>query len=120
MSGTVSIEGENLVLELHGVDTILAFKRSITIPVKHVLSVSTDKVDWVSFHQIRVVGTSIPGVVRDGHYLTSDGAMFSEMHDPDKCITIMLNDETYKKIIFQVEDKESAAMMISAAIAKTR
>jgi hypothetical protein len=115
MAGTIRIEGENLVLELHGVDRILAFKSSFTIPLKHVTSVSTERVGWTQYLGMKV-GTSLPGVVKDGRYLTTDGWMFFEMHDPDQCITVSLNDEEYKKIVFQVEDKESAATLIRQVI----
>jgi len=117
MTGTVRIQGEEVVLQLHGADEILAFKRSFTIPLKDVLSVSTDKVSWVNLGQLRLVGTSIPGVVKDGRFASSDGWIFYEMHDPDKCITLELKDEAYKRIVFQVEDKEAAAKTINDAIA---
>jgi hypothetical protein len=115
MSGTVRIEGENLILELHGVDRILAFQRSMAIPLKHIVSVSTEKVPWVSA-QVKMPGTDLPGVVKDGHYYSSEGWVFYEMHNPDECITITLNDEQYKRIVFQVKDKESAATLIKEVI----
>lgn len=116
MSGTVKIEGKNLVFEVHGIDVILSLKRSITIPLEHITSASTDKVPWEPFQQLRVAGTSIPGVIKDGLYLSNEGFLFFEMHNPDKCITVSLNSEKYKKIIFEVEDKESIAKTIRDAI----
>jgi hypothetical protein len=116
MSGTVKLEGKNIIFEIHGVDTILALKRSITIPLEHVVSVSTDKVPWEPFQQLKVAGTNFPGVIKDGFYLSSDGLLFFEMHHPDKCITVSLNNEKYKKIIFEVEDKEYVAKSIRDAI----
>ena len=118
MSGIVKIEGKNLVFEIHGVDVILALKRSITIPLEHVVSVSTDKVPWEPFQQLKVAGTGLPGVIKDGFYLSSDGLLFFEMHHPDKCITVTLNNEKYKKIIFEVQDKESTAKNIRDAISR--
>jgi hypothetical protein len=38
------------------------------------------------------------------------------MHDTKKCITVSLNNEKYKKIIFEVPDKEFAAKIIRDAI----
>jgi len=38
------------------------------------------------------------------------------MHDPESCITINLDHERYKKVVFEVEDKESAATMIENAL----
>jgi hypothetical protein len=122
MSATAKIEGNNLIFELHGIDKILAIKRTITVPLKHVVSVSTQRVAWKPFTSARVnLSTHLfPGLVKVGDYLTSDGMMFFEMHHPDKCITVTLDDEKYRKIIFQVEDKQSAAKSINQAIRRTR
>lgn len=117
MSGTVKIEGDNLVFEIHGLDVILAIRHTISIPLKHVVSASTDIVKWQPFQQLRVAGTSLPGVIKDGMFLSSDGLLFFEMHDPNKCITVSLNNEKFKKIIFEVDDKEHAAKVIQNAIA---
>ena len=116
MVGTVKIEDGNLVFELHGVDEFLSIKRSVTIPLQHVVSVSTERVPWQPFRQMRIAGASIPGVVKDGRFLSSDGMMFFEMHDPDKCVTVSLDHERYKKIVFEVEDKEATAQQINDAI----
>ena len=116
MTGKIKIEGNNLVFEINGIDIILAIKRTITIPLEHVVSVSTEKIPWAVFQQLKLGGTNIPGIVKDGRYLSSDGFMFFEMHHPDKCITVTLNHELYKKIIFEVEDKETAAKIINDAL----
>ncbi|MDE1842872.1 MAG: hypothetical protein KGH95_04395 [Thaumarchaeota archaeon] len=116
MSGTIRIENKNLIFEMHGIDIILAIRKSITIPLEHVSSVSTDRISWKPFEQIRVAGTSLPGVIKDGMFLSSDGLLFFEMHNPDKCITVSLKNEKYKKIIFEVDDKESVAKTIRDAM----
>ena len=116
MTGKIEIDGKNLVFEIKGIDVILAIRRTITIPLDHVVSVSTEKVPWAVFQQLKLGGTNVPGIVKDGMYLTGDGLMFFEMHHPDKCITVTLNHETYKKIIFEVEDKEATAKIIHDAI----
>jgi hypothetical protein len=116
LAGTVTIEDGNLVFELHGVDEFLSIKRSISIPLQHVVSVSTERVPWQPFKQIRVAGTSLPGVIKDGRFLSSNGMMFFEMHDPDKCVTVNLDHERYKKIVFEVENKEATAKQINGAL----
>jgi hypothetical protein len=72
MSGSVKIEGKNIIFEIHGSDIILAIKRSITIPIEHVISVSTDKIPWEPFHQLKVAGTGFLGIIKDGLYLSND------------------------------------------------
>ena len=117
MSGTVSIENDEVVLEIHGVDEILSIKRSMHIPLKNIISVSADVVSWGVFQSMKIAGTDLPGHVKDGRfYIPHEGLIFFEMHHPDKCITINLDHERYKKVIFEVEDKESAATMIRDAM----
>jgi hypothetical protein len=116
LSGTVKIEDDNVVLEIHGIDEILSIKRSINIPLKHILSVSTETLPWSVFPQLKLAGTNIPHHVKDGRFLTKEGMIFFEMHDPEKCITINLDHERYKKVVFEVDDKESAATMIENAL----
>ena len=118
MSGKIKIDGNNLVFEISGIDTILAIRRTITIPLDHVISVSTEKVPWAIFQQLKIAGTNLPGIVKDGTYLTGNGFVFFEMHHPDKCITVTLNHERFKKVIFEVEDKEYAAKIINDTINK--
>lgn len=120
MSGKIQINDGKLVFEIHGVDVILAIKKTITVPLSHVISVSTEKVPWGIFEQIKVTGAGIPGVVKDGTYVAQGGFVFFEMHHPDKCITVSLNHELYTKIIFEVDDKDVVAKMIRDAIGKNQ
>lgn len=116
MTGTVTLEGNDVVLELHGIDEFLSIKRTFRIPLKEIVSVSTDKVPWNPFGAWKIAGADIPGHIKDGRFISSEGMMFFEMHDPDKCITLHLNHDRYKEIVFQVEDKEQVANMIQDAI----
>jgi hypothetical protein len=115
MAGTVTIEGDQVVFELHGVDKFLAGKKRLAVPLEHIKSVSTENVNWGPFSHPQT-GSSIPSVVKDGSFRTSDGLTFFEMHHPDKCVTVTLEDEKYQKIIFEVDDKEATAELIKAAI----
>ena len=120
MSGTVRIEGDQLVFEIHGIDEILSIKRSISVPLEHVRSVSMADPGWAFLRQVKVGGANLPGVVKDGRFLSGDGYMFFEMHDPNKCITVTLDHEAYKKIVFEVEDREAAAKMIDDALTRRK
>ena len=117
MSGTVSIENDEVVLEIRGIDEILSFKRSMHIPLNKIVSVSTEAVSWGVFKTMKVAGADLPGHIKDGRfYVPHEGLVFYEMHNPDKCITINLDHERYKQVIFEVEDKEEAARMIKDAM----
>lgn len=116
MSGTVEVRGDELVFEIHGFDEFLALKRTLTVPLAHVVSCSTEPPDASWWRGMKVAGTRIPGIVKDGRFLTRGGLMFFEEHDPAKCITVMLDHERYKGIIFEVADKEATAKEIRASI----
>lgn len=116
MAGRIDIENDNLVFRLIGIDKVLAMKSELRIPLRHVKSVSTEKADWNYFSMLKVVGTRVPGVLADGRFLSKEGLLFYEMHNPDKCVTVELSDETYKKVIFEVDDKEVTAASIRQAL----
>lgn len=117
MSGTVKVEGDMVVFELHGLDEFMAIKRRIEVPLSHVVSVSTERAPWRIGRDWRMGGTGIPGVVKDGRYITDDGYAFFEEHDPDRCVTVTVDGETFKKLVFQVEDKDAVAKTIRDALA---
>ncbi|MDE1871110.1 MAG: hypothetical protein KGI06_02610 [Candidatus Micrarchaeota archaeon] len=117
MAGKLSIRNDNLVFEVEGIDEIFAIKRIIKIPLKHVTSVSSSSIGWFKpIPYVKVGGTSIPGMVRDGRFVTSRGWVFYVMHNPEKCISIRLNHEMYRTAIFEVPDKRAAISMIEKAI----
>ena len=118
MAGRIDIENGNLVFRVTGIDEVLALKRELKVPLEHVKSVSTDKIDWNYFKMAKVAGARIPGVVEDGRFLSKEGLLFYEMRDPDKCVTVELTDESYKKVIFEVKDKQATADAINQAIRK--
>ena len=120
MTGKIDIENDNLVFTLTGIDKVLALKSKLAIPLNHVKSVSTEKADWNYFKMVKVMATRVPEIVADGTFVSKEGFLFYEMHDPDKCITVELENEKYKKVVFQVSDKESAAKIIQDALDKLR
>jgi hypothetical protein len=122
MVGEIVIENDGgrvvAVFKLHGIDRILAIKNELRVPIEHIIDVSTERVDWDMFNQVRIVGTALPGVVKDGRFVSKEGWLFYEMHDPNKCLTVTLKDERYKKVIFEVADKEYSANQIRQAMNK--
>jgi hypothetical protein len=120
MTGKIEIENDNLVFILTGIDKVLALRNKLTIPLKNVKSVSTAKADWNHFKMLRVAGTRIPEIITDVVYLSKEGLLFYEIRDPDKCNTVELENERYKKVVFEVSDKESTAKMNQQALDKLK
>ena len=120
MPGTITVVGDKLVFEIRGLDEILAIKHSLEVPLEHVLYASAEDTNCQVFQAVKVAVARIPGLVMDGRFLSKDGLLFFDMHHPDRCVTVTLDHETYKKIVFEVEDKERTAKMINDAVAKRK
>lgn len=116
MAGTIEIENDNLVFRILGIDKVLALKSEIRVPLKHVMKVSMEKAAWNYFSMLKVPSTRVPGVLVDGRFVGNDGLLFYEMHDPDKCVTVELKDETYREIVLTVADKPATARIIKRGI----
>ncbi|MGI0100565.1 MAG: hypothetical protein ACREBH_02495 [Candidatus Micrarchaeaceae archaeon] len=117
MGGKIRTTKNSIVFEITGFDDIFSIKRIIRIPLRHVVSVSSSSVRWFKpFPYVKIGGTSLPGIIRDGRFVTSKGWIFYVMHDPSRCITVNLNHEVYKKVIFEVEDKGAAISVINRAL----
>jgi len=115
MENSIDIIGKHIVFKISGADKFLSLKSRLVIPLEHVVSVSTEKAKWRrSTWELRVGGSNIPFVVKDGRYLSKGKFYFYVMHDPDKCITVNLDNELYSAVIFQVSNKEAAAKRILA------
>lgn len=90
MVGRVRIDEDRLIFVIHGVDKVLSIKRSIEVPLNHVVSVSKEKITEMHFKQLRMGGGSTPKILRDGRYWSKDGTLFYAMHNPDRRITVKL------------------------------
>jgi len=112
----IAIDGETLHLRLRGIDQILALRGELSVPLAHIRAVTIRPPEahgW--FHGLRF-GTNVPGVVTAGTFLTGDGLVFWDVHDPDKTIALDLDHEFYRRVIVEVEDTpEAAAAQIDAA-----
>jgi hypothetical protein len=108
-----------LTVTMRGIDKILALRGHVSVQLAHIRGVEVRPDEARRFwHGLRV-GTNIPGVVTAGTFYTGDGAVFFDVHDPERAIAIDLADETYRRLIVQVDDDdtpEATAARIRAAI----
>lgn len=110
-----------LIVHIQGADKIWSFKSQIQVPWEHVLGAEKDpavvenwdKVDW---HSVRYPGTSLPGVIKAGSYLSNGRWVFYDVHDPHKAITIRVADEHYTRLVVEVADPDGALAAIEQAL----
>jgi hypothetical protein len=113
----VSITGDRVRFDVEGWDKLWAFKSQLDIPVAHIRSVRFDPdaaTGW--WHGLRIPGTQIPGVITAGTYYQRDGAVFYDVHDPQRTIVLELDHEHYKRLVVEVDDPLATVKQLQAAL----
>ncbi len=110
----ISISHGEAVVRLEGTKKFLALKGTIKIPLKSIKSVSLRPPKW-SFLGVRA-GTYFPGVMMAGTFWTRSGKEFYYVRDPNKCVTLTLYGHEYSKVVFQVDNHEKVASLVSEAL----
>lgn len=114
---TITIDHGQFSIEMPLLDRVLSLKSHLTFPLEHISGVTVRPAEARSwFHGFRF-GINVPGIVTAGTFITRAGKVFYDMHDPAQTIAIELRDETYQRVIVQVDDPERTAERIRAALA---
>lgn len=115
----ISIADGILTVTMQGFDKILALRGHVSVPLSHIRGVELRPHEAREiWHGIKF-GANIPGVVTAGTFITGDGKVFFDVHDPDRAIAIDLEGETYRRLVVEVdadETPEAAAARIRAVI----
>lgn len=111
MAHRIHIEGDRLVVEFEGLEAIEAIKQRLEFSLSNIVSVSTEPHKWVE--GLRVGGTGLPGVIKEGRYIIDGKKVFFAMRHPDKCITVEFMNEPYDEIVVEVDDKEEVRRELS-------
>ena len=115
----ISVEGDRVRFEVEGWDKLWALKSQLEIPISHIRAVRADPEPargW--WHGLRIPGTQIPGILTAGTFYQSDGAVFYDVHDPERTIVVDLNHEHYNRLVIEVENPDAAVALLQSAIAK--
>ena len=102
----VEIHGDHLVVNMKTRDKNFMLLSSIRIPLEHVRGAEADPhVEWEVWRGWRVPGVSVPGV-----------RFYAVRGRRDKMLVIQLKDETYERLITEVEDPVEVADNINEAV----
>src|SRR5215470_11231110 len=115
----VSIAGDQLHLEVHGLDKLWSFRGKLEIPIRHIRDVRHDPDaarGW--WHGIKLIGTNLPGVLTAGTFFQHGQRVFWDVHDPEKSIIIELHDDRFDELIVEVNDPLFAVEQIKATFEK--
>ena len=112
----IEISYGSLIINVTGIDKILALKSRLEVPLEHVSGVEIrPEAARTWWHGYRMPGTQIPGVITAGSFYQNGECVFWDVHDPDKTIAIQLRDEHYTRLVIQVDDPEGSAAAIKEA-----
>jgi hypothetical protein len=113
----VSIAGDRVQFEVEGFDKLWALKSRLDIPLAHIKGVRVDPEaarGW--WHGLKLPGTNIPGILTAGTFYQGDGAVFFDVHDPDRTIVLDLDHEHYKRLVIEVEDTPATVALLEEAL----
>jgi hypothetical protein len=103
----VEVHDDHLVVNVKTRDKKFLLLSSITLPLEHVVGAEADpRVEWEVWRGWRVPGVKVPGV-----------RFYGVQGRRDKTMVIRLKDETYDRLITEVEDPAEAAEKINEAVA---
>jgi hypothetical protein len=113
----VSIHGDRVRFEVEGWDKFWALKSHLEIPLAHVLAARVDPESARGlWHGLRLPGTQIPGIITAGTFYQSDGAVFFDVHDPERTVVIDLDHEQYQRLVIEVDEPAEVVESLRAAI----
>lgn len=113
----LSVADGKLTLHVRGADKLWAFKSSLEIPLAHIAGVREDPgIAHGWWHGLRMLGTSLPGVITAGTFYQDGKRIFWDVHNPADTIVIALRDERCDELIIEVADPQVAVRMIQEAM----
>jgi hypothetical protein len=121
--GTPRIDFEitdgNLVLRFGGRDAAFAFKRRISIPLRHLSDVTTTARKSVPRHGLRLPGTEIPGFIRAGSYGRGPKREFWDVRRGETVLVIQTTGAApYARLVLEVDDPAGKAAWLRSQLGR--
>lgn len=109
----ITKEGKLFYFEIKGFHKLWAFRSRLIIPSEHIVNAYQDDREIKNLGGLRALGTSIPGIICAGSFLTPDGSVFCDFSNKQKTIIVHLQNEYYKKLFIEVEDPQEAIYFLA-------
>jgi len=109
----VTIENNELRVELEGMHKIWTLKNTVSVPMTHVRGATADPGIVKESKGIRAPGTHIPGIFTAGTWHKDGDKVFWDVRDSTKTVVIELRDESYARLILEVEDPRATVELIN-------
>jgi hypothetical protein len=106
----VHVHGDHLVVSVRGKELAMTFLSDLRIPLEHVQGVEADpEIEHTLWRGWRIPGIHVPGV-----------RFYDVRGHRDKTIVIHLHDETYDRLIVEVQDPDEVVTKVNEALDAAR
>jgi len=112
----VEVAGDQLTVQIQGLDRLWTFKSRLEIPLAHVTGAEADPEVVRGWKGWRGPGAHIPGVIVAGTFHHQGDRVFWDVHDAAKAVVIHLADERYARLVIGVEDPAATVAAIRGAV----
>ncbi|GLW30444.1 hypothetical protein [Actinoplanes regularis] len=116
MTADVRVDGDTLVIDVQGLDKLWALKSRLEIPLANVTGATADPGIGRERKGVRAPGTHVPGVITAGTFHLDGEKVFWDVRDPSKAVVIALRDQTYARLVIEVEDPRATVDLVEHAI----
>ena len=102
----VEVQGDHLVIDVRGTEKAIRLLSRLRIPLEHVQGTEADpEIEHTLWRGWRIPGVHLPGV------------RFYDVHGHrDKTIVVHLKDETYDRLVVEVQDPAEVVAKINDAV----
>ncbi|WP_432977422.1 hypothetical protein [Dactylosporangium sp. CA-233914] len=114
----VSIDGDELVVEIEGMDKLWSLKSRLVIPLANVRGATADPGIAAEPKGTKAPGTHLPGVITAGTFHQDGERVFWNVRDGARTIVIQLADERYSRLVVEVADPAATVTLIERAVAR--
>ncbi|WP_035858056.1 hypothetical protein [Cryptosporangium arvum] len=112
----VSIDGNDLVVEMEALEKLWAFKSRLVIPLDNVRGATADPGIVTEPKGLRAPGTNVPGVITAGTFHQDGERVFWNVRDRARAVVIVLADERYARLVVEVADPAATVALIERAV----
>jgi len=113
-----TVQDQQLIIDVEGIDKLLAFKGHVTIPLEHVTGVEPYNGELMDYRDSAFgIGTIFAGKIQTGTFKENGEKSFWDVRDPHKALIISLNHDELSKLIIEVEQPDETIAAIRGAIA---
>jgi hypothetical protein len=96
---------------------VWALRSRLEIPLKHIARVHADPdVTLGLFDRLKLAGAYLPGFFAAGTFWEDGGLVFWDVRDPTHAVVVDLKDETYHRLVVEVEDPARTVAVLSRAL----